>query len=71
MLDLKDLQGKLFGECSTDIIPFLLAGLGDFAHSAGLYGKNFFLLLLIDPKQWDYQLEANEEEKKWEYYLLV
>lgn len=42
VLGLKDLQGKLFGECSTNIIPFLLAGLCDFAHSAGLYGKTFF-----------------------------
>jgi len=32
-------QWKLFGECSTDIFLFLLAGLGDFAQSAGLYGK--------------------------------
>lgn len=32
-------QQKLFGECSTNIFLFLLAGLCDFAQSAGLYGK--------------------------------
>lgn len=30
---------KLFGECSTNIFLFLLAGLGDFSQSDGLYGK--------------------------------
>lgn len=34
-------QWKLFGECITIIFLFILAGLGDFTQSAGLYGKLF------------------------------